>query len=269
MNNIVVVNDCAHYFEDILPCLSEQFQIKTITRSRSLLNKTFGLTHDILKTKGSYFTVNYALQDAWLVRKLKHLNLLFCHGSDVRTTMQSRVYGRIVKGNLKHADQVAYTTPDLYEYIELYAPDAEYVPVPVDSQRFTPATQHSDTVNALWFNKWYEQIPPEIITLCRKHSITLTLMHKTIPYRMMPDLLRSYQIFIDLFTIDSFSKTCIEAKSAGLATVTYKDKNNLENRFNELVSQKTRTKEGIVNRKYVIKHHERALIADKIAKLWS
>lgn len=266
--NVVIVNDCSNYFVDTLPLLKKQYPIKMIHRSRGLVDKIFGVALKILKAKGSIFTVNYALQDAWLVRKLKHLDLLFCHGSDVRTTLNTRKYGWIVKGNLKHAAKVAYSTPDLYEYIEPYAPEAEYIPVPVNTEIFTPAKHSSDTVNALWFYKWYETIPQEAINLCSEYNINLTLMGTTVPYSQMPNHLRRFQIYFDRQTIPSRSKTCLEAMSCGLATITYRDNGNMEERLADLSDPKACRREGQVNRRYAEEFHSKELTANKIANLW-
>ncbi|MGI0080664.1 MAG: hypothetical protein ACRECH_13700, partial [Nitrososphaerales archaeon] len=57
---LVVVNDCAHVMEDIIPLLSDSFQISFLRRTRGLWDKTFGILYKILRQNGELFHVNYA-----------------------------------------------------------------------------------------------------------------------------------------------------------------------------------------------------------------
>ena len=68
--------------------------------------------------------------------------VLHCHGSDVREiTPFTRP---LVATTLKHAAHVFYATPDLADFVLARRPDAEFLPNPVDSERFHPITPARD-----------------------------------------------------------------------------------------------------------------------------
>ena len=268
-NRVTVINDCSHFIGDILPILTKNFDVNYVTRSRSLWSKTFGLIWKILCTHSDIYHVNFALQDAFLIQKLKHLDVLLCHGSDVRTTINSKKYGWMVRSNLRKAKKVLFSTPDLKEILLKYTPNPEYVPVPVRTDVFTPTTSHSKTLDTLYFKKWYEQIPRELVSLCRMYNINLNVIEPTVSYKNMPSFLNRFKIFIDRFTIPSFSKTCLEAMSCGLAAITYRDKLQLPAAVERLSDIDYCKKVGLENRQYVLENHDYRITANKITDVWS
>ncbi len=263
--HIVIVNDCAHVMEDLIPYLSKSYHIDFIQRSRARYSKTLGILVDILKARGDIFHVNYALQDAFMVDTLKgKLDLLHVHGSDVRTTMNSPL-GWMVKRDLKHAKKVIYATPDLEIPVRKYRDDADYLPTPIDTFKFAPKDKYNQVPKALYFILKYERLPERLEDLLRSNGIELHILNRNIPYRDMPSLLRNFDIFIDRFTIDSFSKTCLESMSVGLATIDYRHKLNLEERVGVLSETGNVEREGRSNRLYAISNHE----VGKVSKILS
>lgn len=264
---IIVVNDCAHVMEDLIPHLTDRFDIDFIRRTRGLWSKTFGIFWDILKAEGNLIHVNYALQDAYLVDKFKSkLDILHVHGSDVRTTITSKKWGWIVRNNLKNAGMVLYSTPDLEDIVKEYQPDAVYLPTPVKMDIFKKKETYNDPLRAVYFKIWYEALPTEVMELLEKHGISLTIKDRDVPYDLMPETLSDFDIFVDRFTIPSFSKTCLEAMSCGLLTIDYRHKHHIE-RFED-PSASNLEKIGEVNRKYVEENHSAPMIADKLASIW-
>jgi len=266
---VVVVNDCAHVLEDLIPHLSKRFDIKFIRRSRGWFSKTLGLFWKILRAKGNIFHVNYALQDAYLVDKFKHhLDVLHVHGSDVRWTLHSKKYGWIVKSNLKHARKVLYATPDLEQAVKRLRPDAIYLPTPVKIDVFSMKHHYNEQPKAIYFKLHYEKMPSELEKALLENNISLTIMERNIPYEKMPETLQAYDIFIDRFTISSLSKTCLEAMSCGLATIDYRHRSELSERTSLLSNISNVKKIGRENREFVVKNHNVFKIAEMLSKIW-
>ncbi len=266
---IVIVNDCAHVMEDLIPHLTDQFDIDFIQRTRGLWSKTFGILLKVLKAKGDLIHVNYALQDAYLVDKLKgSLDILHVHGSGVRTTLNTKKWGWIVRNNLRNARHVLYSTPDLEDIVKEYQPDAEYLPTPVKTDVFKKKETYNDPPRAVYFKLWYEKLPPELIGLFEKNGIDLTVKNRDVPYAMMPETLTQYDIYVDRYTIPSLSKTCLEAMSCGLSTINYRHFNDFPKIVKQLSGASTLRENGEANSKYVEKNHSAPMIADKLVKIW-
>ena len=265
---VVVVNDCAYVMADLIPYLESDFDIEFIQRSRGLWSKTFGILWKIIRAKGDVFHVNYALQDAYLVDKFKHLDVLHVHGSDVRWTIHSKKYGWIVKHNLEHAKKVVYATPDLEQIVKKFRSDAIYLPTPVKTKVFTTKNNYNNYPRAVYFKLAYEELPIELMKALAKNGISLTILDRTIPYEKMPETLRAFDIYIDRFTIPSFSKTCLEAMSCGLATVTYEHRSILEQRVRELSNVTNLKNIGVLNRWIVKEKYDAPKIAEQLSKIW-
>lgn len=265
---VVVVNDCAHVMEDLIPYLTNDFDIKFIQRSRGLWSKTFGVLWKIVRAKGDLFHVNYALQDGYLVDKFKHLDILHVHGSDVRWTIHSKKWSWIVKHNLKSAKIVLYATPDLELEVRKYRPDAIYLPTPVKTDVFIPKATYSNIPKAVYFPVNYEKLPTELRSSLQKSNISLKVMRRNVPYDKMSETLRNFDIFIGIFTIPALSKTCLEAMSCGLATIHYKHASQLERRVKQLSNIEECKEIGRQNHNYIMKYHNASEIAAKLASIW-
>jgi len=269
---VVIVNDCAHVLEDLIPHLLKlfNFDIQVIQRTRGLWSKTFGIASKILKAKGQgcVYHTNYALQDAYLVDKFKHLDILHCHGSDVRWTVHSKKWGWMVRHNLKSAKTVLYATPDLEEDVKSYRQDAVYLPTPVKTEVFVPKKNCLDNPKAVYFKLRYESLPDELEKCLLKRGIAFEALKSNIRYDEMPETLQRFDIFIDRFTIPSFSKTCLEAMSCGLATIDYRHVNVMSQRAKELSDIETIEEIGLSNRRFVEESHNVVKVAKQLGDVW-
>ena len=266
LRKVVIVNDCAHVMEDIIPYLQGDFNIRFIRRSRGLWSKTCGILWKILRSHGDIFHVSYALQDAYLVDKLKHLDMLTCHGSDVRWTIRSKKYGWIVRHNLKNAKKVVYATPDLEPMIAKFRVDASYLPTPVVVERFTEKQEYSDKPKAVYFKQSYEHVASGLLEISKR--IPLAIQDRNIPYEDMPNFLKCYDVFVDRFTIPSLSKTCLEAMSCGLATIDYRHHRDLGKRIDDLSDIKNVKRFGHENRLFVEKNHDVKQVAVMLSEMY-
>ena len=264
--NVVIVNDCAHVMEDMIPYLSD-FNVKFIRHGRGLWSKTFGILWKILRSNGDVYHVSYALQDAYFVAMFKHLDVLHVHGSDVRWVIDTRKYGWIVRSNLKYATKILYATPDLEPLVVKTRPNAMYLPTPVKTNMFTP--KHANTeLKATYFALHYEKLPTELILALNHSNIPLTILESNIPYETIAETLQRFNIFIDRFTIPSFSKSCLEAMSCGLATIDYRHANTISQRVKELSDIGTVEEIGKLNRRFVEENHDAPKVAKQLSEVW-
>ena len=219
MTSVCMVNDCSFVAANLTPHLENWFDVSQVNRSRGLYAKTVGLWWKIRNSEADLYHVHYALQDAWITSKIRSLDVLHCHGSDIRVTLHHPVYGRIVRSNLKKARRVLYATPDM-AMVRRYREDAIYVPTPIETAMFYPRPyKNGGGLRAVYFYKWYEQIPQSIVKLCRDNDVDLHMLAPRVPYDEMPKLLNQYDVFVDRFSITSPSKTALEAMACGLNVI--------------------------------------------------
>jgi len=265
---VAVINDCAFVFEDLLPFLEKKFDIVFIKRSRKFFDKTVGILLKIAKTKADLYHVNYALQDAYLASKLKRLDVLYCHGSDVRTTLHSWKYGWIVKSNLRSAGTVIYSLRDIEETVLKYRKDAVFVHRPVRTDLFTLKKMYNDPPKAVYFRKSYDNPPRILFEMLKKRGIEVTIPERFIPHNELPSFLSGFDILIDQTAYPIKSKLCLEAMSCGLAVITCSHLPLLTERIDMLKDVSYIKKEGQANRNFVLRHHDARTVAQKIAEIW-
>jgi hypothetical protein len=266
---VVIVDDCSHVMADIIPFLDKDIEVQSLSRTRGLWSKTLGIAWKILCSKGNVYHVNYGLQNAWLTGKLKHLDIVHFHGSDIRWTINSKRYGWLVKYALNHASKVLYATPDLEMKIKKYRSDAIYIPTPINTNEFILKQNYNKKPKALYFKQWYESIDKDFsfqMDMIRRR-FDLTIQDRCINYSDMPEFLKGFDIYLDRFSIKSLSKTCLESMSCGLTTIDYRhvlSLNTLRDRLDELTQEKIR-QIGLENHLFVKEHHD----AVKVAKILS
>ena len=261
---VVVVNDCGYVWEDLKPYLPDNIEWQFIKRSRGFWSKTFGLALQILRSKGDFYIVNFALQDAWLVQKFKHLDLLICHGGDLRKTLHRKRWGWMVRSNLKAAKTVAYTSEDTAETALKLRPDAFLIHRPICTSRYKPRAKSG--FKAVYFKKPYDKLPSELSGILQQNDCTLAIMQGGIVHSEMPLFLNGFDVFIDQTTNSDYSKLCLEAMSCGLCTITWKDKDRLNQRVVELLSFERRMVESQKNREYIQQNYDVTTVAMEIPK---
>jgi glycosyltransferase involved in cell wall biosynthesis len=111
------------------------FHDKTIKYLQAMLSYDVDITH-----------VHYALEQASWALVARNLGrtkkvIVHCHGTDMRDVSRSSRYGWLVRLNLKHADRVLVSTPDLLQH------GAEFMPNPIDTNLFKPAKPSIDLHN--------------------------------------------------------------------------------------------------------------------------
>ena len=134
-----MINDCAFVGATLLRYLPEDLEKQHIMRSRSFLDKTFGIALKILKSKGDIFHVNYLLQDCYLASKFGKKPLLgHAHGSDLRDKIKKKKWSWIIKNNLKNCNKIIVAQPTILDKALEFNDTSEYFPIPYDPVVFFP-----------------------------------------------------------------------------------------------------------------------------------
>jgi len=263
------LNDCSYVAYELSKELHRRgFKVDYYPRSRGIISKTLSVLLNVLKAKGICH-VNYALQDAFLTQKLKHLDVLHCHGSDLRWGLRGQ-WSWIVKKNLKAAEKVLVSTPDLLDTAKQYRPDAEYLPNPVNTEAFRPMVKREgQLLKAIYIEKSYEAVPTTLLDALTHYGFTVEKIGKGMySYHEMPHVLNRYDLFIDRFTINSLSKSGLEAMSCGLPTITFRDKHNLKDAVERYLDPEARKRAGEANREYILKNHDARMVVDRLLEVY-
>jgi hypothetical protein len=265
---VTILNDCAYVGYEICKELRNRgYEVLYFPRGRSLRSKTFGVLVNVARSKG-ILHVNYALQDAYLAGKLKGSFLLHAHGSDLRWSIAGR-WGWVVRSSLKVASKVVVATPDILETAREYRADAEYLPNPVDTERFVPQTRETARPKSvLYFPKWYETLPEELVKQLHKAGFVLSTPPERVKYEDMPRFLSAHDLFIDRFTIPALSKTCIEAMSCGIPTIDYRHSANFAERVSSLTVNDVYARESKLARDYALENHDRRRVVDRLVRIY-
>jgi len=210
--SVAMIGDCAWVGETLIKYAPPTVRYIHKKRSRGLYSKTVGILFKILLTEADVFHVHYGLQDHYLVKILKRQpTVCQFHGSDLRYTLKTRL-GWVVRKNLKTADRVLVSVPDIIDLAKSLREDAEYLPNPVDLQLFksTPLQERSQ-LNILFasglslvkgadiffrgFARFQSNHPVCALTVIdygKERSKMLTLLQRlNIRYRLLPQQLHS------------------------------------------------------------------------------
>jgi len=247
---LVMVNDCAFVGETLLKYMPPDIEKTHIKRGRGLWSKTFGLSYRILRAKGDIFHAHYLLQDCYIASRLRKTPLIGqAHGSDVRTSLDHPLWGRIVRHNLKNCTKVLVSTPDILSRAREIREDAQYLPNPVDSQFFypKPLMSHERRKKVLiasdsnWtvkgtdvairaLGKIKDQVEVSIIEYGRDYQKTVNLASSLgLGLRKLPKVkheeLNEYywmsDVVIDRFTLGSLGMVSLEAIACGRPAIAY------------------------------------------------
>lgn len=255
---LAMVNDCAYVAETLIKYLPEISSVH-LKRSRKIWDKTFGITWRILRTDADIFHVHYLLQDCYLALRFgKRPVIGHAHGSDLRTSLNHPIWGRIVRHNLKNCDKVLVSTIDVLDQARTFRLDAEYLPNPVDTQLFYPkpflkrigkrrvliasdsnwGVKGTDTaIRSLASVKQYVEV--SIIQMGVDFDRTAALasslgLHLNVLPKVSHERINEYywnsDVVIDRFTLGSLGMVSLEAIASGRPVLNYVSSEYDENR---------------------------------------
>jgi glycosyltransferase involved in cell wall biosynthesis len=249
VERIAMINDCAFVGETLIKYFPENFNVIHIKRTRGLWSKTFGIAFKIAESYADIYHVHYLLQDCYVALKLGKKPLIgHAHGSDLRSTMEHPLWGRIVRYNLKRCNRVLVSTPDILSIAKTFREDAEYLPNPVDTELFypKPILEHekkrvliaSDSnwnvkgtdvaIRAL--SRIRDKVDVSIITYGRDFDKTIALasslgLNVNVLPKVSHEKLNEYywnaDVVIDRFKLGSLGVVSLEAIACGRPVITY------------------------------------------------
>jgi glycosyltransferase involved in cell wall biosynthesis len=256
---VVMINDCAFVGETLLKYMPTELEKQHIKRSRSFWNKTLGLALKILRAKGDLYHVHYLLQDCYIAARLGKKPLIgHAHGSDLRTSLNHFMWGRIVRHNLKRCGKVLVSTPDILGIAKQYRENAEYLPNPIDTELFYPkppirrgekkrvliagdsnwSVKGTDiAIKAL--SKVSEEVDVSIVqhgrdfdktmALASSLGLKLRVLPKT-PHEKLNEYYWDSDVVIDRFALGSMGMISLEAISCGRPALAYVSSEYPENK---------------------------------------
>ena len=240
-----------------------------LPRTRTFIGKTLGALRNSLIASG-ILHVNYALQDAFLTQVIHgKIDILHTHGSDVRSSMKTKQWGWMVRANLRKAKKVLVSTPDILPIVSQVRKDVQYLPNPIDTIRFKPAEEPVKQFSCMYIRHNYEPFPEGLAEILLKKKIPLFEISPGLySYFEMHNIYPKFSVFIDRFTIDSFSKSCLESMACGLATLDYRHKDQFAERVESLLDLQYISKEGKSNRKYIVQNHDVSKVCNELLKIY-
>ena len=267
---VVMINEVSYVAMELGSELSKRgYSVRYIGSGTGFLDKTIKPVLSVARIKKDEIThAHYAMQRAWIVAKLSHLDVLHVHGSDIRRAANGG-WGWMVKSSLRSAKKVVFATPDLEEPVKKYREDAVYLPTPVDTERFRyQKPENRNPVQALYVKKMFDTIPSELRLLLERSGIRLTELQQKVPYNLLHTVLPQYDIFIEQTAFRNLSKTALESMSCGVPTIDFRHASDFESRVKALSDYEGRVKEGILARQYVETHHAKSVSADILLKVY-
>jgi len=256
---VVMINDAAFVGETLLKYMPAELEKQHIKRSRKFWSKTFGLALKILRAKGDVYHANYLLQDCYIASCLGKKPLIgHAHGSDLRTSLNHFVWGRIVRHNLKHCDKILVSTPDILGIAKRYRKDAEYLPNPINAELFypKPTVQKGKKKRVLiasdsnWsvkgtdiaikaLSKIKDEVDVSIIqhgkdfdkttALATSLGLTLKILPKA-PHEKLDEYYWDADVVIDRFALGSLGMVSLEAIACGRPALAYVSSEYPENK---------------------------------------
>jgi len=218
---------------------------------------TLKMAINLRKTKWDLIHAHYCRSAAYASYASGKPFIVHCHGGDVRWGINW-----LQRKCLKKAKKVLVSTPDLLGTL----PDAVWLPNPIDTQRFKPLKKHNEN-KVLYYPHWYENITIKLTELCNKLGYTLTIPRSmSVPYEKMHIFLNNFDIFIDRFSIKSYSKTALEAVACGLAVVGFN--HDLENSLKNLVSYRLREKLVKQQNESILPKHNIGNVTKKLIQIY-
>jgi glycosyltransferase involved in cell wall biosynthesis len=245
---VVMVNDCAYVGETLIKYLPEDFSVIHLKRSRSSLDKTFGIAWKVLRANAVLYHVHYLLQDCYLTLKFGKRPIIgHAHGSDLRDVINSRKWGWMIKHNLRKCDKILVAQPTILGIAKEFNDTAEYFPIPYDPKIFYPKPLPEERevkhvflaspndyrikgtnkllyalasvdlplkVKSIWYGKDVERANE----LAKKLKLKIEFIEK-IPHEHMNELYWESDVVIGSFGIGQLDTVAIEAMACGRPVV--------------------------------------------------
>jgi len=258
---IVMVDDCAYVgYELRRELIQRGFKVEHAFFTARHLPKvsTLKMALKLRKMKCDLIHAHFCRSAAYAAYFSGKPYIVHCHGSDIRGGI-----GWLKRKSLKKARKVLVSTPDLLEIL----PGATLLPNPVDTERFKPLKEKNGN-KVLYFPHWYEDLSKELREICEKLGYHLTVPSAySVPYEKMHLFLNEFDIFVDRFSIKSYSKTALEAIACGLPVIGYE--HNLEKVLEKVASQYERRRMVEWQNEHVLPQHQARAVVNQLIQIYS
>ena len=250
MFEVAMINDCAYVGETLLKYLPAGVRGVHVKRSRGFWSKTFGIAYKIMRVKADVYHAHYLLQDCFIAAYLGKKPLIgHAHGSDLRSTLNHPVWGRIVRYNLAKCDRVIVSTPDILGIAKKFRDDAVYLPNPVDMTLFypKPLMSHGGKKRVLiasdsnWgvkgtdiairaLSRIKDDVEVSIIAYGKDFDKTVALASSLglrlnvlpkVPHERLNEYYWNADVVLDQFKLGSLGMVSLEAIACGRPVITY------------------------------------------------
>jgi hypothetical protein len=257
---IVMVDDCAFVgYELRRELIKRNFEVEHLFFTRSFLPRTATLkmTWALKKVNCDLVHAHFCRSAAYAAYFSGKPYLLHCHGTDIRGGIDW-----LKRRSIEKARKVLVSTPDLLEIL----PTATWLSNPVDMDRFKPLKEHNGN-KVLYFPHWYEDLSNEVEKACEKLSHELTVPNAySVPYKKMHLFLNEFDIFVDRFSIKSYSKTALEAMACGLVVIGFELP--LEKAFQQFAVHSERLKRLRWQSEHVLPKHDVKAVVDQLLEIY-
>jgi glycosyltransferase involved in cell wall biosynthesis len=306
---VVMINDCAFVGETLLKYMPATIEKEHIKRSRRLWSKTFGIAYKILRAEADVYHAHYLLQDCYVASRLGKKPLVgHAHGSDLRSSLKHRVWGRVVRHNLRTCQKVLVSTPDVMGQAKRFREDAEYLPNPVDTELFypKPPARQSEKIRVLiasdsnWtvkgtdiaiksLAKIKDNVDVSIISmgldfdktlaLARSLGLSLRVLEKRPHYRLN-EYYWNADLVVDRFTLGSMGMVSLEAIACGRPALVFVSSEYPENAGFPLMDLHTDAEiaDTITNlpsqlwakeHAFIEKHHDPKIVVSRLLSIYN
>lgn len=256
---VLMVHDCSYVGHELRDAIEDNFDdvhVEILPYPLHTKLTVFNIAIKIRKINPDIVHVHYCRYPAYAALLSCDPFIIHCHGTDIRHGINFWQSLSLAKSR-----QVLVSTPDLLKIL----PNAVWLPNPINLDYFKPLREH-DGNKVLYYPQWYENIENELDTVCRELGYLLTVKKKRdIQYKEMPYFLNQFDLYVDRFTIKSYSKTALEAMACNLAVIGYR--HNFKEALKNLKNIVKRRKHVNQQRK-MLNNHDRNKVASSMVKIY-
>lgn len=255
---VVMVHDCAYVGYELRKELTRRgVEVEHVFFSGWPKVATLRMSLKLSRMKCNLIHAHFCRSSAYASYLSGKPYIIHCHGTDIRGGISW-----LQRKSMKKAKKVLVSTQDLLEIL----PDAAWLPNPVDTERFRPLKEHNGN-KILYFPHWYEDLTGQLRTICEKFGCHLTIQSAySVPYEKMHLFLNEFDIFVDRFSIKSYSKTALEAMACGLPVLGYK--HHLEKTLEKMPSQRERRNLLTWQNEIILPRHKAEAVVSTLIKIY-
>jgi len=256
---IAMVHDCAYVGYELKRGLTQRgVEVQHLFFSGPSKIAALTMALKLKRVKCDLIHAHFCRSPAYAAYLSGRPYVIHSHGTDIRWGLNW-----LQRRCLRKAERALVSTPDLLEIL----PHAMWLPNPVDTDRFRPLKEHRGN-RVLYFPHWYEDLTGRVRETCRRLGYDTTVPRfMSLPYESFHLFLNEFDVFIDRFSVKSYSKTALEALACRIPVISYKDR--LEESLEKLTSIHERRKLVEWQNEHILPWHRLEAVVDKLIQLYN